>query len=187
MPSLRCFIALPTPEDVKNKISELQSKLKEAEADVKWDSPEKFHITLKFLGKFEQSTIDSLSSRLELLPQNVSYIRALFNSVGAFPSLQRPKVIWVGIEHTEELRRLQSDIELLCAEFGYVREEREFHPHITLGRVKGNKNLHRLTESLKSLTLEPIQARCTEVLLVRSDLKPSGSVYTTLKSFPLHA
>ncbi len=187
MPSLRCFIALPTADEVKTRITELQSKLKESSADVKWDSPDKFHITLKFLGNSEQSVIDSLSARLELLPQNVSYIRALFNSVGAFPSLQRPKVIWVGIEHTEELRKLQSDVESLCAELGFKREEREFHPHITLGRVKGNRNLDRLTDMLKSLTLDPIQARCSEILLIRSDLKPSGSVYTILKSFPFHA
>ncbi|MBI4429591.1 MAG: RNA 2',3'-cyclic phosphodiesterase [Ignavibacteriales bacterium] len=187
MPHLRCFISLPTSEEVKQRFSEIQSKLKEAQADVKWDSPEKFHITLKFLGNSEQSAIDSLSAKLEMLPQNVSYIRALYHSVGAFPNIQRPRVIWVGIEHNEELQKLQGDIESLCAEFGYEREEREFHPHITLGRVKGNKNLHRLTEMLKTVTLEPIQARSNEILLMRSDLRPGGSVYTILKSFPLHA
>ena len=187
MASLRCFIALPTSPEVKDAISAVQKMLIATEADVRWESNDKFHITLKFLGNSEQSVVNSFSSKLELLPQNVSYIRVLYNSIGAFPDVQRPKVIWVGIEENAEVKKLQNEIESLCAEFGYKREEREFHPHITLGRVKGNKNLHLLTDMLKSLTLEPIQARCSEILLIRSDLKPSGSVYTTLKSFPFHA
>ncbi|HLF20667.1 MAG TPA: RNA 2',3'-cyclic phosphodiesterase [Bacteroidota bacterium] len=187
MPSLRCFIALPTSPDVKDAISAIQQKLIETSADVRWETSDKFHITLKFLGNCEPSKLSLLTAQLELLPRNVSSLRVIYNKVGAFPTEQRPRVVWIGAEPEESLMRLQHDVETLCERFGFERENRQFHPHITLGRVKGTKNMGRLTETLKSLTLEPIQAHCTHFDLVRSDLKPSGSVYTTLKSFPLHA
>jgi len=184
MPSLRCFIALPTSPDVKDAINAIQKRLIATEADVRWESIDKFHITLKFLGKCEPSKLSLLTSQLELLPRNVSTLRVIYNKVGAFPTEQSPRVVWIGAEPDESLMRLQNDVETLCERFGFERENRQFHPHITLGRVKGTKNVGRLTETLKSLTLQSIQAVCTHFDLMRSDLKPSGSVYTVLRSFP---
>jgi 2'-5' RNA ligase len=80
---------------------------------------------------------------------------------------------------------LQSAIEKTCIDFGFQKEERAFHPHITFGRVKGIRNLARLTDAIKTITFEPMQSRCSEVLLMKSDLRPSGSIYTILKSIPL--
>jgi len=144
-------------------------------------------MTLKFLGAVEASTLDSLTARLELLLKNVSSLRTTFITVGGFPSAERPRVVWIGTEPNESLMKLQSDVESLCASLGFTKEDRAFHPHITLGRVKGTRNLRSLTATLKSVTFEPIQAPCSEVLLMKSDLKPGGSVYTALQSFPLLA
>lgn len=185
MASLRCFIALPTSPETKNSISAIQKTLTETNADVRWETPDKFHITLKFLGNCEPSKLSLLTSQLELLPRNVSSLRVSYNKVGAFPTEQRPRVVWIGAELDETLMRLQNDVETLCERLGFERENRAFHPHITLGRVKGTKNMGRLTETLKSLTLEPIQAVCTHFDLIRSDLKPG--VYTVLRSFPFQA
>jgi len=187
MLSIRSFLALPTSEQTKASISLLQSKLRESEAEVRWESSDKFHITLKFLGNVEPPIIDSLVSQLQVLLKNVSSLKTIYNTIGGFPSVDRPRVIWIGAEQNEFLMKLQENIESVCTELGFDKEDRVFHPHITLGRVKGNRKLSRLTETVKSLTFEPIQALCSEVLLIKSDLKPSGSVYTTLKSFPLQA
>ena len=187
MTSLRCFIALPTSSDVKDAIGALQKKLIATDADVRWETPDKFHITLKFLGNCEASRLSLLTAQLELLPRNVSSLRVSYNKVGAFPDEPRPRVVWIGAEPHETLMRLQNDVEALCERFGFERENRTFHPHITLGRVKGTKNMGRLTETLKSFTLKPIQAVGTHFDLIRSDLKPSGSIYTVLRSFPFQA
>ncbi len=184
MPSIRCFVALPTSPEIRQAITSVQKQLIQTNADVRWETPDKFHITLKFLGNCEPSKLALLTSQLELLPRNVSSLRVSYNKVGAFPDEQRPRIVWIGAEPHETLIRLQNDVEALCGRFGFEQENRVFHPHITLGRVKGTKNMGRLTETLKSLTLEPIQAQCTHFDLVRSDLKPSGSVYTVLRSFP---
>jgi 2'-5' RNA ligase len=94
-------------------------------------------------------------------------------------------VIWIGIKSNQVVLDLQSGVERVCSEFGFQKEERAFHPHITFGRVKGTHNLARLTEAIKTITFEPMQSRCSELLLMKSDLQPSGSIYTILKSFPL--
>jgi len=111
----------------------------------------------------------------------------VYDSLGAFPDLIHPRVLWVGARGNDVLTSLQRNIEVTCSRFGFPIETRGFHPHITLGRVKGSRNLARLTAKVKSITFVPSETACFEVLLMKSDLQPTGSVYTTLKSFPLKA
>jgi 2'-5' RNA ligase len=94
-------------------------------------------------------------------------------------------VVWIGTASNQDVLDLQLKIEQVCMEFGFPKEDRSFHPHITLGRVKGTRSLVRLTEAIKTITFEPIQSQCSEVLLMKSDLRAGGSVYTILKSFSL--
>jgi 2'-5' RNA ligase len=185
MPSLRSFIALPTPDSVRDRIEILQADLRQLNADVKWESPEKLHITLKFLGNVESQLLEKLIPSLEEIAREQSSFDLTYEGVGAFPNLLAPRVIWVGTAQNESLFSLQNSVEQRCADFGFARENRAFHPHITLGRVKGSLNIQRLTEKLKTITLEPTRTRCTEFLVMRSDLTPSGSVYSVLKSIPL--
>jgi len=159
----------------------------EERADVKWDSPDKFHITLKFLGNVPPDTIAELSDALTPLVSTVHSFKLVYDLLGAFPDLHHPRVIWVAARSNESLSLLHREVELLCDRFKFEREERMFHPHITLGRVRGSGNLSRLTAKVKSITFEPVETDCSEVLLIKSDLRPTGSVYTTLKSFPLKA
>lgn len=186
MASLRTFIALPTERNVQLTITEIQTKLKETQAEVKWDLPDKFHITLKFLGNIEMTKIALLSASLAKSIKQFSTFSIQYNSVGAFPNIHAPRVVWIGIQENKIIQALQFEVENACANYGFPKEERGFHPHITLGRVKGNRNLSRLTDAIKTITFEPIESHCSEVLLMKSDLKPGGSVYTILKSFQLN-
>lgn len=185
MPSIRTFIALPTSADVQQQMSDIQAQLKNIQADVKWESRDKFHITIKFLGSTEQTAIESISSSLAKIAQKYSTFELQYQLLGVFPSLQNPRIVWIGTQTNKVVMELQSDIEGACSEFGFAKEERTFHPHITLGRVKGTRNLVRLTDAIKTITFQPMQSRCSEVLLMKSDLRPGGSIYTILKSFPL--
>jgi len=187
MPSIRSFIALASPDSLKEALRVLQRGLIEERADVKWDTPEKFHITLKFLGNVEVEKLQELSHPLSAVTSETAPFRLVYNVVGAFPDLVHPRVIWAGAQENEVLSLLEHNIGFACARLGIPMETRAFHPHITLGRVRGSTNLARLTAKVKSITFEPIETACTEVLLLKSDLQPSGSVYTTLKSFPLKA
>ncbi len=184
---IRSFIALPSSPGLKRALSDVQALLKQEQADVKWDSPDKFHITLKFLGDVSAETLSALSDAMAATIPTLSSFRLTYETVGGFPDLVHPRVLWVGAGRSETLNILQEEVERICEQFGFVREARSFHPHITLGRVKGSGNLARLTAKAKSITFEPITTDCSEVLLIKSDLQPAGSVYTTLKSFPLKA
>jgi 2'-5' RNA ligase len=97
-----------------------------------------------------------------------------------------PRVVWIGIKSDQTVLDLQAMVGRLCGEFGFPMEDRTFHPHITLGRVKETRNVVRLTEAIKTITFEPIEMHCSEIVLMKSELHPSGSIYTMLKSFPLH-
>lgn len=186
-PGIRTFIALPSSTQFKDALRKLQSSLIEERADVKWDSPDKFHITLKFLGNVVAEKIAEVSNSLAKVTLAADSFKLIYTLVGAFPDLERPRVIWVGAQPNDALASLQREVERACDQLGFVREARAFHPHITLGRVKGSMNLARLTAKVKTVTFEPIMTDCSEVLLIKSDLRPTGSVYTTLKSFPLKA
>jgi 2'-5' RNA ligase len=186
MAGIRTFIALPAQSITQQTIAEIQTTLKASQAEVKWESQNKFHITLVFLGNVEPSKLELLSSALAKSVEQFPSLTMTYDSIGAFPNKHNPRVVWIGITANQTVLDLQADVERVCAEFGFPKEDRMFHPHITLGRVKGNRNLVRLTEAIKTITFEPIEAHCSEMLLMKSVLHPGGSIYTILKSFPLH-
>ncbi len=187
MAKIRSFIALPSSVELNARLTEIQQQLMEERASVKWDTPDKFHITMKFLGDVDTEDLTELADALTVAASAQPAFSLVYDSIGAFPDLVHPKVIWAGAGANDALASLQREIETVCERLGYPRETRSFHPHITLGRVKGSANLNRLTARVKSITFVPTTAHCPEILLIRSDLRPTGSVYTTLKAFPLKA
>jgi 2'-5' RNA ligase len=186
MAGIRSFIALPTQPNAQRAIADVQTQLKSTQAAVKWELENKFHMTLVFLGNVEQSKLELLSTALVKSIQQFPSCMMRYEALGAFPNMHTPRVVWIGIKTNQTILDLQAETERVCAAFGVPKEDRKFHPHITLGRVKENRNLVRLTEAIKTITFEPIETFCSEILLMKSELHPSGSIYTILKSFPLH-
>ena len=182
---IRTFIALPLPGDVRSAMASVQRQLIDSGAEVKWDTPEKFHITLKFLGDTDSSIIPEITRQLKISLGTFPAFELAYVKLGGFPNVERPRVVWIGSTESQQILRLQSQVEEICTSHGFEKDDRPFHAHITLGRVKGSRNLERLTASLKSITFEPLLARCTEVHFIRSELKPTGSVYTLLNSISL--
>ena len=185
MAKIRAFIALPISPEIREEIASLQAQLIAADAAVKWDAHEKFHITLKFLGDIESSQVDAIGGALKKSIGASPSFEIAYVTLGSFPNVDRPRVVWIGAQENEHIHSLQRLVEEACLSLGFAKEEHPFHAHITLGRVKGSRNLDRLTARLKSITFQPLMARCTEVRLMRSELKPTGSVYTLLNSIPL--
>jgi 2'-5' RNA ligase len=188
MSSLRLFLAIETPPSVIPQIAAIRDRLRTFNADVKWEPDQKLHATIKFLGNVDE----------ELLPEIVLCSRGVgltnsplilkYKGLGCFPNQRAPKVIWVGIEDLNgNLISLQQKIESEFVLLGFEREERKFHAHVTLGRVKSTKNVGTLLRTMESITFESQPVAIQEIALIKSELKPSGSVYTTLGSFPLQA
>jgi|APLow6443716910_1056828.scaffolds.fasta_scaffold81381_2 RNA 2',3'-cyclic 3'-phosphodiesterase len=182
---IRAFVALPATAAVQQQLIKIRSELERADADVKWDDAEKYHITLKFMGDVDEALIPSLE---ELLRRSFVERRAfayVYAGLGVFPNAREPRVVWVGVSEGDKINALQSTIEDACFRIGLPRENRPFHPHITLGRVKGQRNRARLIEGINTVTFEPISTFCSSVQIIRSELHREGSRYTILKNIIL--
>ncbi len=185
MPKLRLFFALETPLPIRTSVATLLGTLQESGADVRWEPTSKLHSTLRFLGDTDPQILQSLSETASRLVSASPPPRILYHGVGAFPDTRHPRVVWVGMEDIEgTLQTLHRELDRGLATLGIEPETRAFHPHLTLGRVRGERNLHHLIRLLENCTFESEPASLKELLLMKSDLHPSGSVYTILQAFP---
>ena len=186
MAHLRLFIAVETPLEIRVQIGAVQAQLKQSGADVRWEPEDKFHATLKFLGRTEDSQLPDVISSIEKIGHSAAPLSLQYRGLGCFPSMNTPRVVWVGIEELNgALTPLYESIESAMAALGFERESRPFHPHITLGRVKSKRGHHSLLTTLETITFDSKPVTVREVAVVKSELKPTGSVYTILKSIAL--
>jgi len=190
MSLLRAFIAVELPIEIRQAACAATSKLrKEIGELVRWVPLENMHLTLKFLGDVAPSNMDMLSQMLRAETELFNCFDLGLNGLGSFPSPKRPRVIYIGIQAPAALESLYRGIESASRRLGYESEERGFSPHLTLGRVKQNvtateqQMIRRALEQTKIDSLGT--ARVDSVQLFKSDLKPTGSVYTQLYSAPL--
>ena len=182
MTTIRSFIAIELPNEIKNKISELLHKIKQTRADVKWVNPQSIHLTLKFLGNIETGKIEDILSGIKNSSEGIKPFSVEINSISAFPKPEYPRVVWIGInEKTGTLLTLSQKMEENLSYLGFEKEERSFKPHLTLGRVKSQKRKEQLLSFIiqsKDLSLGMFSV--TEISLMQSILKPSGAEYSCL-------
>jgi RNA 2',3'-cyclic 3'-phosphodiesterase len=185
---MRAFIAIELPQEIKDNLSRLQGKLKTAGADVKWVEPKNIHLTLKFLGEIEEQTQTRIAAKLKEIAGNQrAFFISLF-SCGAFPGINSPRVIWLGIEQgDQEVKTIAGAIETQLESIGIPKETRAFSSHITLGRTRSSKNRRELAQALSELSLKPLQVRfpTDKITLFKSTLTPRGPIYETIEEFPL--
>jgi 2'-5' RNA ligase len=179
---VRSFLAIELPKPILRKIEEVQGDLRLTHADVRWVSPEKIHLTLKFFGNIEESRIDPIFKSIEEPIHSTLPFSLKVRGVGAFPQLKNPRVIWMGlVEEREALTSLQKQIETHLEKVGFQPEDRPFHPHLTLGRMKSSQGKGELVGRIEKHKEEEFgDLRVERVVLFKSDLKPTGPIYTPL-------
>ena len=186
MADLRLFIAAPTPDALRERLDGLSRSLGSRDDGVKWVSGANIHLTLKFLGAVDEKMVDSLDEAAVRSARGVGEIRLHVDGLGMFPNAQRPRVIWVGLSgDIERLTRVRDALEESCLSLGFPKEGRPFRPHLTLGRVRERipvEALKRIEEN-RDVSLGEVVVGTME--LIKSDLRPSGAVYTTLSHYPL--
>lgn len=207
MTDLRLFIAFGLPPPVREAIAGFQRELQAFPGDVKWEAPEKFHGTIRFLGPTSPSRCDLVREALRAVAAAASPFELIISGFGAFPTMRDPKVFWVGCENRDgALTALAADVSRAMAQIGYPPDERPFHPHITLGRVNRTRRTRRprrppgtvpgrdephwwsqthLTARVKSLNFSPRHAVVGGILLMESMLRPFGSEYRSIEEFSL--
>lgn len=191
MTLLRAFIALEIPASIQDAIQQQTAALRRS-ADssvVRWVPSNNLHLTLKFLGDVSTSNLQFVTQMLTRETSQHPSFQMEISGLGAFPNSRRPRVIWVGLRVPEVLSALARSLEAASARLGYPSEERPFSPHLTIGRVKQtvtSDGLQRIRAALESTQVGVIgRTEVNAVHLIKSDLKPTGSVYTRLFSAPL--
>ena len=184
---IRSFLAIELPKPILKKIEEVQGDLRSTHADVRWVNPEKIHLTLKFFGNIEESRIDPIFKSIEEPIRNTLPFSLKVQGVGAFPNLKNPRVIWMGlVDGREILVSFQKQIETQFEEIGFQSEDRPFHPHLTLGRMKSSRGKEELVGRMERHKEEEFgDIQVERMVLFKSDLRPTGPIYTPLRELRL--
>lgn len=187
MEKIRSFLAIEIDEKLCPKMEELQKKLREVQADVKWVSPKNVHLTLKFFGSITQEELEKAAQIIHPIASQRKPFLISISGLGCFPSRNRPRVIWLGInDGAKEVSLLQKEIEKRLLDAGFPAEERPFTPHLTMGRVRSGRGLSQLIHLIGvNEKFEIGMFGVDEIILFKSDLLPSGAVYTRLRTFQL--
>ena len=226
---IRAFIAVELPEALRHEVAALQATLRAtgaptsalpglgdlaahpargrgsraAGADVAWVKPANLHLTLKFLGNIDEKQRIAMSDQLLATAKTRKPFTIHLEGIGAFPSTRSPRVIWVGVTKGQEaLTALAQAVEQACAGLGFLKEERPFSAHLTIGRVRSRPVRHpaargamshgardRLAGLIKQLQVVEFRgatpAPVDHVTLFQSTLSPQGPTYTALATLPL--
>jgi 2'-5' RNA ligase len=188
MEGIRSFIAIEVTRLLQVRLGELQKELKQAEADVRWAHPGNIHLTLIFLGTVNNEFLEKITESLGPLIAEWKPFALRIRGLGCFPSMRNPRVLWVGIDQgKEEVTSLQGAIEGKAAEAAFAKETRPFKPHLTLGRIQSPRSRGPFAQAVENLKEAEVGTfRASEVFLFKSELRPSGAVYTKLKTFPMN-
>lgn len=184
---MRLFIALNLPLKEKRKIHSAAKPLREAGYPVRWLEPADFHLTLKFLGDVRNDVVPVAERVVERVAAETKDFPLSISGFGAFPTIRRPQVIWIGVEPSPALRCLKQDLEWGLANHGFERETRAFHPHITLGRAdeeEGAGSFRGLDELSAGLSYNG-KVPMKTVDLMRSQFARQGTQYTVIGGSPL--
>jgi len=189
MSRIRSFIAIELSPPLRQHIEKIQNELKRTTSDVRWVRTEGIHLTLKFLGSIDEEQIDAIGDSIEECLADTKIFTVTVGSLGAFPNKEHPKVIWIGIENERGvLQKLQQAIDTKLTGLGFAAEKRTFSPHLTLGRIKSPKGKRTVSQRLATMGACACGTFDIKgIFLFKSDLKPSGAVYTKLKSFALRS
>jgi len=183
MAKTRTFIAVEAVDEVHGKALSAIDQLRPTGSGIKWVAPENLHWTLQFLGELTDEEIAEVCLRVVRIAEDVEPFTLAAYGVGAFPSIQRPKTLWVGArEGAEQLQELQGAIEQSLTSLGFRGEQRKFVPHLTLGRVgRGGAVVSELSQRLSELDdFAGGWMAVDEVTVFASELQKSGPSYYPL-------
>lgn len=132
---MRLFIAINFTAKDRQRIYNAPRKMRDAELPVRWVDTDQIHITMKFLGEVRPERVMEVNAAVARVAEKTRPFTITLQGAGAFPTMRRPKTIWLGVDASAELRCLKHDLEWELAPMGFQREVRAFHPHITVGRA----------------------------------------------------
>lgn len=148
---MRTFIAIELPPTIKQHLCDIARQLRRSDVAATWVKPDNLHLTLRFLGNVDDILLPQLAEQIAQLTKQQTAFHADLDGFGFFPSLKCPRILFAAIQEPQPFRHLAQHLDRLLEPLGFAPEQ-HFHPHITLARIKSNKNLeqlHQLTDDLQ--------------------------------------
>ena len=185
---VRMFVAVEIAPKSALQIEKLMTVFASCGADIKWVESGQFHVTLKFLGDFEREDMASVCTEFQKAVKDVPPFEIQAIGAGAFPKIELPRTVWVGVEDpSNQLTAAFNAVEAAAVKMGFVRENKPFKPHITLGRIR------KPTSALRDLSEKIAQyPRCDlgktfvkHIDVLSSELTRRGPLYAVLARCPL--
>jgi 2'-5' RNA ligase len=184
---MRLFIAIEIPDEIKKEMVKVQEQLRKANVDASWTRAEGMHLTLKFLGEVPEMKVPEIAGGLHSAAEGAGRFRLEVKGVGTFPNPRNARVVWIGFSgDIGKLTELQEAIEDAMERIGFAREERRFTAHLTLGRIKHIRSRDgwlSALEAMKDIRISGFDVDA--VSLMKSELRPSGAVYTEMSRVEL--
>jgi 2'-5' RNA ligase len=180
---MRLFTGLDLPAEVVERLADLVERLRPA-ARISWSPPANLHITTKFIGEWPEDRLEELQSSLEALPGRAA-IMVHVGGLGFYPNARSPRIFRCAVE-APGLAELAADTDSATGRLGVESEKRAYSPHLTLARIREALDLRALHERVAALgTVDFGRFEARAFVLFRSQLRPSGSLYTKLAEFSL--
>jgi 2'-5' RNA ligase len=182
---MRAFLALEIEDSVIGEIIKVQEELRSTGADLKLVERENLHFTVKFFGEITKQQIDEIEKRVSGL--DLRSLEVYVNGLGTFPHIMNPRVIWVGVRQSEQSKMIELAESVIKALEGIGEpEERRYHPHVTLGRARSNRNREILVRYVKQNEGREFGISKVKFMKLKSSiLTPKGPIYSDLKSYVL--
>jgi 2'-5' RNA ligase len=164
---MRAFVAISLPEELKNKVWQIQQELRTCGLDCKWIKPQNIHLTLKFLGEVKEEKVNEIKQTIETTAKEFKAFKVSFKKFGFFPGEKNPRVFFVDTDNEDNLKNIASALS---------PGENRFKSHITLARLKSRKNIDCLKRKIKDIVFEE-SFEVKEITLFKSKLNAQGPIY----------
>lgn len=189
---IRSFVAILLDDPVRAAVASTVERLRPLGRAVAWVPPQNLHVTLQFLGGQSEERLAAAEAALGDAVALSAPVDVTFHGIGAFPGLERPRILWIGLAHGAlEVRALQARVSDALAARGFPKEDRPWHPHLTIGRVFDDRRWRReagperQSAVARAATTTFGTLRVAEVALMRSDLSAAGAHYTVRRALTL--
>jgi 2'-5' RNA ligase len=184
---MRLFVSVDLPASLTERVAAVQDELGDA-SGLRFTDPGQAHVTLAFLGDVAEADVPAVEAALQRAvgQAGVPPFEATVGGLGAFPSLDDVRVVWVGFEAgSEELTRLHDAVAAALEPLGYEREDREFTPHVTVARTDHAGDTAAVRSAVRERSPRVGDMTVAEIRLTESALTDDGPVYATVASAPL--
>src|SRR3990172_1126215 len=186
----RIFCAIELPQLINEQLMQHIAALRRAvpHAQASWARAASIHLTIKFLGEIRASLVERVTLAASKAVEQIGPFKIEIGGAGAFPKRGMPTVLWIGVNDlSDELGHLHKNLELECARVGFPREEKAFHPHLTVARLRKPQGSRTLAATHQEMEVAPTVVEVSDLLVIRSELNSEGSRYSVISRHSLAA